>query len=101
MINLYKFLAVIENLPEVNWIRDIELNGLRQSVWDSKITNKTIRIDVNREDISEGVALDYLTLFGYPELISQFKEAPMAPPPPIINEDGSLTEVSLQETKLK
>lgn len=98
MISLYKFLAVFEGLPEVHWVKDMERDGFRQSVWDSGITNKTIRIDINREEISEGVALEYLKLAGYPEVISQFKQPPLAPPAPVINEDGTLTEVEKTPT---
>jgi hypothetical protein len=70
MIDLYRFLAFIENLPEVNHVRDMERDGLRQSVWDSGITNKTARIDLSREEISVGIATEWLRLLGYDHMIN-------------------------------
>lgn len=76
MIVIYRFLAFIDNLPDVRWVRDQELDGLKLSLWDSDITNKTVRIDVTREEITEYIALQYLTLLGYPDLITHLFPAP-------------------------
>ena|SRR5258705_13915134 len=77
MIDLYRFLAFIDNLPEVRWVRDQEKNGLKQSVWESDITNKSVRLDTNREEITEYVATQWLTLLGYPEEIKKLVPTPL------------------------
>lgn len=97
------FCELIEDLPDITFLRDKNENGISAKVYMGK-KGLPVIVDItdSEDEVDYPEGRGYLFELGYEELMDVMFPIPvMATPPPTIDDEGNLVEVILPSNEKK